>query len=184
MLVFQSKGNIELLSQRKLALFASKNAPQEIYTGAEALFSILQDMPLSLAGGWQAPLEKYLFNKADPMKPANFIHYLAKDINRFRPSSLEQRLLEENKLLVLSPEIKSGRASHSLVKKRDALLFLQIDSILFLYIDTGGRLEGYLRQLSERKHRLYILNHPLNLAYFGEDILTVDEENVGEIFEL
>ncbi|HGY57162.1 MAG TPA: hypothetical protein ENK44_15750 [Caldithrix abyssi] len=182
MITFQSTGNIELLSQRKMALFASKNTPSELYNDALSLFHALQDMPISLAGGWQAPLERHLFNRADPLKPANYLYYLAKDINGYRPSETERHLLEEKKLLVLSPEIKSKRPSQSFVKRRDDLLFSQIDSILFLYISPGGRLDTYLLQLSSRKNKLYILNHPLNQPYFGEDILAMDAENAGELF--
>ena len=182
MLVFQSRGNIELLSQRKLAVFASQNTPDRIYREAEKLFSALQRLPLSLAGGWQAPLERRLYARADVQQAANYIHYLAKDINEFQPNDLQNRLLQENKLLVLAPEIRAKRASRSLVKQRDALLFSQIDSILFLYISPGGRLDTYLRQLSSPKNKLYILNHPLNQSYFGEDILAIDAENVWELF--
>ena len=180
-LVLRSKGSIELLSQRKLAVFASRNAPREIYKSAEELFKALQKLYLSLAGGWQAPLERRLFESADPHQPANYIYYLAKDINAFRPTPLQQRILDENKLLMLSPEIKAKRTSQSLVKQRDALLFSQIDSVLFIYIHPGGRLEGYLHQLSERKNKLYILNHPLNQPYFGEDILPLDVDNAEEV---
>ena len=181
MLIFQSKGNIELLSQRKLAVFASKDTPREIYPDAEKCFAALRQLALCLAGGWQAPLERRLFEQADTGLAANYILYLAKDINAFRPTALQQHLLDENKLLVLSPEIKAKRASQSLVKQRDALLFSQIDSVLFLYIRPGGRLEGYLRELSARKSRLYILNHPLNRPYFGEDILPLDGDNAEEV---
>jgi len=181
MLIFQSKGNIELLSQRKLAVFASQHAPQEIASSAAVVFEALQKLPLSLAGGWQAPLERRLLEQADAGLAANYILYLAKDINAFRPTPRQQRLLDENKLLVLSPEIKAKRASQSLVKQRDALLFSQIDSVLFLYIHPGGRLEGYLRELSARKSKLYILNHPLNRPCFGEDILPLDGDTAEEV---
>ncbi len=179
--VFETRGNVELLSQLKVALFASKETPKTLYADALALFQSLQNMPLALAGGWHAPLEKFLFKNILLRCQANFIQYLARDINRIKPGAGQAELLKNEKLLLISPDIRQVRPSESLVKKRDSLLFSQISKILFLHISPGGRLEKYFNQLNPAEYHLYILDHPLNKPFFRQDVLRINAENAEDI---
>ncbi len=179
-LIFETMGNVELLSQNKLAIFSSRKTPQAIYPSAKALFKILVQMPLSLAGGWQAPIEKKLLNEfAQNPTTAHFIYYLAKDITTFRPNPLQEALIKENRMLAIAPDLSQDRPTSKQVDARDQLLFEQVPKTLFLFIEAGGRLEKYLVGLSARKYPLYILDHPLNEKYFSEDIIPVNEDNAA-----
>ncbi len=179
-LIFKTIGNVELLSRNKLAVFSSRKTPKAINSAAQALFKTLVQMPLSLAGGWQAPLEKNLFNDfAQSSTKAHFIYYLAKDISTFKPNPLQAGLIKENRLLAIAPGLSQNRPTRKQVDARDQLLFEQVPKALFLFIEKGGRLEKYLVGLSARNYPLYILDHPLNEKYFGEDIIPVNEENAA-----
>ena len=181
-LIFKTMGNVELLSQKKLAVFSSRSVPEEIIPAAEELFKTLIRMPLSLTGGWQAPLEKKLFNEfTQNPTTAHFIYYLAKDISAFKPSPLQETLITEKRLLVIAPQIKQNRPTQKLVTARDRLLFEQVSRILFLYIEEAGRLERYLSGLSARKYQLYILDHALNKKFFSEDIIPLNANNAIEL---
>lgn len=181
-LIFETMGNVELLSQMKLAVFSSRAVPSAIIPDAQALFKTLVHMPLSLAGGWQAPLEKKLFNAfAQKADSAHFIYYLAKNIGTFKPNPLQETLLADKRMLVIAPRVNQSRPTQKQVDARDRLLFEQVQNILFLFIEKGGRLETYLHGLSARKYPLFILDHPLNKNYFAEDIVPVNADNAASL---
>jgi len=182
--VFDTLGNVELLSQKKLAVFASKNAPEDLIQSYDDFFYTLLDMPIALAGGWQSPLEKILFKQMDPDKQANIIHYIAKDVNRFKPTDKQQQLLDKNKLLIISPELKDNRVNASAVDKRDKLIFAQNKNILFLYIEAGGRLYRYFQDLSRLNYQLYIVDHPRNENYFFDGITRLSEDSIIELLSI
>jgi hypothetical protein len=181
--IFETLGNVELLSQQKIALFASRSAPPPIYEPALALFQELIRLPLTLVGGWQAPLEKFLFKHSEAQQRANYIHYLSSNINQFKADDRQKELLQSDKLLVISPLLKEKRASRPSVKKRDELIFRQVKKILFLYVHPGGRLETYFRHLSEQDYLLYLLDDPLNQAFRHEDVITVSADNPAIILQ-
>ncbi len=181
---FETSGNVELLSQQKIALYASKDAPKALYPQALRTFQKLSQMPVSVAGGWQAPLEKYLFRNISMKAKANYIFYLARNINYVQPNEKQQRLLETGKLLFISTGTKQQRISQNTTKERDALLFAQIKKIFFLYINRGGRLERYFNQLSELRYQLFVLDHSLNAEFITEDVIAVSEDNVAELIKV
>jgi len=180
--IFITSGNIEILNQKKIAIFSSKLTPKELYTSIESIFKKLQNQNIAIASGWQAPLEKNLFKTIDPGDRANYIYYLAKDLNQTKINKVEENLLNQNKLLLISPNLQEVRITKSLVTERDELLFSQNNKILFFYISAGGRLEGYFNKLIEKQYQIYIFDHPLNYRFFTKDVTSVNEDNIIDIF--
>jgi len=181
---FETLGNVELLSQNALALFASRHTPQPIIPEAQKLFTALTRLPLALAGGWQAPLEKKLLRSIDPAAAANYLYYLAKDINTFQPDRVQQRLLNQRKLLILSPGIHAPRPSAKEISRRDTLLFAQVRKILFFYIAPSGRLEKYFNYLLEQAFQVFLLKHPLNAHLFNSDLVLLNSENAQDLLSV
>lgn len=179
--IFQTVGNVELLSQKKIAVFASKKSPSELMQIIDDLSDRLFEIPIALASGWQSPLEKTIYQKFNEKCTANIIHYFAKDINQFKPTKKQQRWIDQNKLLIISPELKEIRTSASAVDKRDRLIFSQNKKILFLYIEPKGRLEKYFIELSQLNYQLYILEHPLNASYFHDDLIRFSDDSVESL---
>ena len=182
--IFITRGNIEILNQRKIAIFSSKLTPKELYTSIESIFKKLQNRNIAIASGWQAPLEKNLLKKIDPGDKANYIYYLAKDLNQKKISKVEENLITQNKLLLISPNLQEVRITKSLVTERDELLFAQNNKILFFYMSEGGRLEGYYNKLIEKQYQIYILDHPLNKPFFTNDTIPVNGDNINDIFNI
>lgn len=179
--IFQTLGNVELLSQKKVAVFASKSAPDTLVPIVNKLAARLFQLPLALAGGWQSLLEKSVYQKFNVNCRTNIIHYVARDINQFKPTDKQQELIAQNKLLVIAPELKEIRASALGVDKRDRLIFSQNKKIIFLYIEPKGRLEKYFRDLSQLNFQLYILDDPANESYFYEDVIRINEDSVDSL---
>jgi hypothetical protein len=177
---FESRGNIELLSQKIVAVFSSKNTPPEIYPAAEKLFEKMIDSPLSLASGWQAPLEKKLLGLTHSTMKANIVYYTAKDLSQIKLSPALIDLEREKKLLIVSAQSRQTRPTKSDINKRDALLFKQVSHVLFFYINPGGRLEEYFNHLQEAAFPVFILQHPLNERFLVSGCSVLDEDNLAE----
>lgn len=178
--IFETLGNVELLSQNRVAVFASKSTPREMYPAAEQLIDSIIPLPLALAGGWQAPLEKELLKKITLAKAnANIIHYLAKNINTIQPDTVQQRLIKENRLLLISPGINEARPSAKQINRRDELLFSQINKIIFIYISNGGRLQEYFERLIASSYQVFLFDHPLNKNFFNKDVVLLNPDNCG-----
>lgn len=182
--IFETLGNVELLSQNRAALFASRSAPREIYADVFRLLEALAVLPLALAGGWLAALEKELLKKiCSGPGHTNVIHYLAKNINTLRPDKTQQRLLDEKRLLFISPGIQQARASAKQIARRDELLFSQINKIIFLYIAEGGRLQEYFERLLAASYQVFLFDHPLNEKYFNKDVVLLNPDNCGILLD-
>jgi hypothetical protein len=179
-LVFNTRGNIELLSQNRLALFASQEFPEELRADLDEFFGCLLHLPLGLAGGWQSPLERQLYARFHASMQANVIHYFARDINQLVLTPLQSRLMEKGKLLMIAPDTGSPRVSKALVKKRDRLLFAQNRKICFLFIRPGGMLEQYFAELLQTGHAVYVFDHKVNEKFkmAGAIPLTMDDLEV------
>jgi len=178
---FKSCGNIELLSRKRVALFASRNTPAEIYPAASALFHVLCNLPLCLGGGWQAPLEKKLLNQLPGAPRAGLIYYSATDIGGRALNQKLQKIFEAQKLLLLCAEAAPGRASRSAVDKRDQLLFGQITRIIFFYIAPEGRLESVFNTLLKNNNTPFVLDHPLNKPFLNAGGLAINEDNARDL---
>lgn len=173
--IFQSLGNIELLSREKIILLSSQNAPPAFKEKAGEFFTELRNQQVALAGGWQSALEKHLFKQADIQDSAGYIHYLARNLNSFVPNEQQQMLIHAGKLLLLAPEIKQNRAARTLVNKRDQLMLNQIRKVLLLYVRLGGRLEEYIKSGVFCNHQMFILNHAGNRVVFSDDMVVIDD---------
>lgn len=176
---FESRGNIELLSQKPIAVFASQKTPEEIYKRAQNVFLKLCELPVSLAGGWQAPLERKLLQTILPAMQANIIYYSARDISKIKMMEKLTALETENKLLVVSAQSRQIRPSQNDIDKRDRLIFSQVSKILFMHVSEGGRLEKYFNSCLQNGLPVYILDHPLNKSFTVFDTVAVNEDNVN-----
>lgn len=182
-MTFETIGNVEILSQTKLAIFCSRKYSSEVESKSISLMQKIAKLPICLAGGWQAPLEKKLFkqlalHKARP----HLIYYLAKNINLLRTNVLQQNLINNEQLLVVAPPIDQNRQNKKLVGERDKLIFRQVKKILFLSISDGGQLENYLKELSQKNYQIFILEDESNEKYYGSDIVVLNEDNLNLLF--
>jgi len=178
---FKSSGNIELLSQKRIAIFSSRNAPREIYPAAMAVFETLSKLPITIGGGWQAPLEKEYLKRLDQKTKADILLYSATEIASRTLTPALSLLKQNDKLLLLSVEEAPERATKRDVDKRDHLLFSQIKQILFLFIAQGGRLEKTFESLLKQGFSPLILEHPSNRLFIDLGGLAVNSDNIVDV---
>lgn len=182
--VFETLGNVELLSQNRAAILASQQAPAEIFKPARALADSIAKLPLAAAGGWQSPLEKEILHQISHVKnQCNIIHYLARNINNLKLNKRQNPLMNSNKLLLISPEIQDTRPSRRQINNRDELMFSQIDKVLFLFISAGGRLEEYFNRMISSSYKVFLFDHPLNKRFFDSNVVLLNEENADLLLQ-
>ena len=177
---FETRGNIELLSQKNLAVFASRTTPDEIFDSAEELFNKLLYKQLAVCSGWQAPLEKRLLKKFNAMQNANLVFYTAKDIAAVNLDNSLEKMEQAGKLLIISSCARGERASAATVNKRDRLILQQVKRLLFLFIQPGGRLEQYFKNYNTPGYSLYLLDHPLNQPFMMENIVAINSDSIPD----
>jgi hypothetical protein len=176
--VFETLGNIELLSQKRAAVFASQKTPAELHGPVISFLDALKRLPIALAGGWQSPLEKKILNQINSSgSRCNIIHYLAKNINNFKPGEDQNQLVKDGRMLFISPGIQELRPSQRQINSRDELIFSQIDKILFIFIAAGGRLEEYFNRLLSASYQVFLFEHPLNKEFFNSSAVLLNEDN-------
>ena len=180
-MVFTTRGNIALLSQDKVALFASRKTPPLMESAIFEIFDTIRALPIGLSGGWQSPVEKRLFKRMDSGQTANVLYYFARDLNTIRLSPLQEQLLAHDKLLMIAPETQSVRANKKSVLRRDQLLLTQNKKVCFLHITPGGRLETYFNRLLREGYFVYLLEHPFNESFYGPDVSLLNPDNVKEL---
>ncbi len=181
-LVFTSRGNIEILSQNKIALFASRQTPKQMYGDILNFFKQLINLPIGLASGWQSLIEKQLYKEMNPVQKANVIHYFAREISQLQLSIFQQHLLGNQKLLMIAPETTSKRPNKLLIKKRDQLIFAQNKKVCFLYIQPGAKLEDYFNELHHSGHSIYLLDHELNRTFISANVVLLNKDNLEILF--
>ncbi len=176
-MIFETKGNVELLSANRFAVFASRNTPEELIQYSCDVCDSIKRFSFCAVGGWQAKAEKKILSHIWEETNASVIHYLAKNLNTFSPNVTQQTYLDAKRLLFVAPPLNQLRPSHKEITQRDQLLFSQTRKIFFIHIQPGGRLEMYLNHLSEKNFTLFILDHSLNAPFFDSGMIKIHPDN-------
>jgi len=177
---FITRGNAELLCQKKLAVFASNAVHNLNYLEIVQLFNSLKQQNIALAGGWHSFIEKVLFMTAEKRDSANYLYYVAKDLNNYRFNAQQQQLIEAKKLLMIGRDSTQKRISRNSSRWRNELIFSQMDAVLFIYIRPEGKLHACFERLLEIGMRVLVLDIPENKPFLVSGVAVVNRDNVGE----
>jgi hypothetical protein len=175
------QGNKKLIEDSPIIVYCSKEIPLSVYYTANTVFTELLKLPLTVAGGWQSPMEKRVLKNYKNEYPANIVCCLAKGMENFRLPRHLRPLMEDGKLLVISPFQNKARISRRSVMMRDELAFDLIQRFFFLYINQGGYLESILRRCMDTGKKIYFLAHHANTAYLVEGVQPVNAKNMQEV---
>ncbi len=181
---FKSKGNIELLSHKRVALLASRHAPEMIFPVALNLAQALAQLSISIAGGWQSPLEKACLKIFEKSTHTSILYYSATDISYRRPDSFMMQMEQEKRLLFLCTEDAPKRAGTRDVDKRDQLMAGQVGLFLFLFIAANGRLERHFDSLLKNGRTPLVLDIPQNRPYLKSGGIAVNEDSIRELLQV
>jgi len=177
---FITRGNPQLLSQKKLAVFASNATPDLNYLEITGVFNALKTLPIALAGGWHSFMEKVLFTTIEKSDQANYVYYLARDLNSYPFNYQQQEMMRAGKLLVIGRESSQRRINRHSSRWRNKLIFEQTDGVLFLYIRPEGLLHGCFEKLILHGEQVFVLDIPENHRFLCSDAIPVNRENLTD----
>lgn len=155
-------GNKDLLSQRPLAVYCSREIPLSVYDPALELVERLVTEPLTLAGGWHSRLEKEALKLREPGSASNIIYFLAKGIQNFKLPHFLRSDLDRGKVLIISPWMRGQRVDRPKVDRRNTLILEKIHRFLFLSLKEGGNLEELFYRCLSQEREVWIFDHPEN----------------------
>ena len=165
---FHSRGNIELLSQRIVAVYGSREAPS-VLEGDVALAARNMAMEeMTVAGGWQSRLEKCFLSSFVRVGRGYLISYAARKLEDRALSPAMNRMLDEKRLLQVAPDVATIRPTVKTVARRDALLLEQCHVVLFLYLAPGGQLAMLFEYLLAKGFPVYVLDHAFHRTWLKQ----------------
>jgi hypothetical protein len=140
-------GNLDILRQKKLALFCSVKCPGNLILQTYDLARALRDAGVTVIGGFHSPMEKecltVLLRGTQPV-----IVCLARSIEKMRTPSRWQAPLAESRLLLLSPFAeKLRRATADLARKRNGFVAALAEAIFVAHAAPGSKTERFCRDV-------------------------------------
>lgn len=136
-------GNLDILRQKKLALFCSVKCPGNLILQTYDLARTLRDEGVTIIGGFHSPMEKeclaLLLRGTQPV-----IICPARSIERMRTPSEWKAPLAEGRLLLLSPFAeKLRRITADLAQKRNKLVAALADAVFVAHAAPGSKTEHF-----------------------------------------
>lgn len=155
-------GNPALLREPILGLFCSIAVPGRVVVEAYDVARSLARSGGTVAGGFQAPLERevldYLLRGS-----ACVIICPGRSLHAMRLPALWRRALAASRLLLLSPfspDLK--RPTSAVAEERNRLVAALASRLLFLHAAPGGRLTRLAQEAARWSLPMHCLDHPAN----------------------
>lgn len=175
-------GNPALISLLPSAIVirASRNLAPELVSDCKHLLSSITEIPLIFAGGWQSPFENFCLEFLHHSSPYHsFLYFVAKNIIGEKLLHLKQiRKLSLNRCVFINPDLTTKKLTKDNIKKRDKFIVSHLSHFLFLYIQPEGWNHHLFQACVKEKKNIYVLNHPVNEAYFWDSVTLVDPWSV------
>ncbi|GAB4379436.1 MAG: hypothetical protein Kow0042_28830 [Calditrichia bacterium] len=178
---FQVRGHIQLLSQNPLGVFCSRRIPSEDQELITDFLKSLIRFPFTLAGTWQSPLEKKLFEFYSLRSPAQIIWYLSRGISSIPLSPDLKYALNTGKILLIAPNIEAGTPYKNPVIAHDQLILKHLPRLLFLSINQGGNLERIFHKSLQSRKQVYLLDSAHNKFWQRYPIQTISKTDITQL---
>lgn len=170
-------GNVEALSNNKLAFFCSVKCPGEPIVQAYDFARSLRDSGVTIIGGFQSPIEKdcleLLLRGTQPV-----IICPARSLQKIRLPALWRTAIQQEQLLLLSPFAERfRRPTVELSEQRNEFVAKMADQVLFAYADPGGKTEALARKVISSGKPVWVLDSKenVNLVALGAKAVTAEQ---------
>lgn len=173
-------GDLDILRQKKLALFCSVKCPGNLILQTYDLARALRDTGVTVISGFHSPMEKecltLLLRGTQPV-----IVCPARGIERMRLPTAWKAPLAENRLLILSPlGVKQRRVTADLAEKRNEFVAALSDKVLVAYAAPGSKTERFCHDVLAWGKPLLTLENDDNAHLLALGARPVRPENVSE----
>ena len=175
---YNFKGNRELLDTSLLGVFCSQKIDLASYYEMGDFIETLSDLPLVYAGGWQSNIEKKVLRTFSKNR---IVYFLAKSINCYKPSSLIQKMLDNQNALVVSNIPSTNRVDKQTVKQRDGFILSVVNKFLILSMSENGHVENFVIDALQLLKTVYLFDHFTNSKWFGKypSLKPVSKNNIN-----
>ena len=172
-------GNLDILRQKKLALFCSVKCPGNLILQTYDLARALRDEGVTIIGGFHSPMEKECLTLLlRGMQP--IIICPARSIERMRTPSEWKAPLAEGRLLLLSPFAeKMRRATVDLARKRNELVAALADEVFVAHAAPGSKTEHFCHDVLSWGKPLMTLESDENAGLIARGARPVQPGNVS-----
>jgi predicted Rossmann fold nucleotide-binding protein DprA/Smf involved in DNA uptake len=171
-------GNLDILKQKKLALFCSVRCPGSIIIQAYDCVKVLRDAGITVISGFHSPVEKeclkILLRGKQPVIvcPARSLENM-----RLKPEFKEP--LEDGRLLFLSPfQQNENRISAQRSDARNHFIATLADAVLIAYAAPGGKLVELFKEMLAFKKLTLALENEYNRHLAQTGVKWVNKPNI------
>jgi predicted Rossmann fold nucleotide-binding protein DprA/Smf involved in DNA uptake len=173
-------GNLDILRQKKLALFCSVKCPGNLILQTYDFARILRDEGVTIIGGFHSPMEKECLTLLlRGMQP--IIICPARSIERMRIPGEWKAPLAEGRLLLLSPFAeKMRRATVDLARKRNELVAALADEVFVAHAAPGSKTEYFCHDVLAWGKPLLTLESDENAGLIARGAKPIRPDRIGE----
>jgi len=157
-------GNLEILKNRKIALFCSVKCPGNLILKTYDLAGELRDKGVTVIGGFHSPMEKecqaLLLRGSQPV-----IVCPARSIVSMRVPGEWKKPLADGRLLVLSPfEKRFRRPTAALAATRNDFVAALAEEIFIAHAAPGSKTEAFCRRILSWSKPVLTFDSPENAS--------------------
>jgi predicted Rossmann fold nucleotide-binding protein DprA/Smf involved in DNA uptake len=170
-------GNLDLLSQRPIALFCSIQCPDDLILKTYDLARSLQEAAIPVISGFHTPIEQdclnILLRGTSPI-----IHCPARSLHNIRLSPDQKQAIEGNYLLLISPFNASyPRATAKLAEKRNELIGAIAHTICIAYAAPNSKTLAFAQRLIGAGN-VVTFDSPINAALHEQGMTKLDIDQI------
>jgi predicted Rossmann fold nucleotide-binding protein DprA/Smf involved in DNA uptake len=172
-----SRGNLDLLEKRTLALFCSARCPGNLILRSYDFARRLRDPELAVIGGFHSPMEKeclaLLLRSEQPV-----VICPARSIENLRVPTEWREPLEDGRLLLLSPfDAGHRRTTEQTARIRNDFVASLADEVFVAHAAPESKTEAFCEEIVARGKVLLTLDSPDNAHLLALGARAIDSES-------
>lgn len=172
-------GDLNILSELKIALFSSSHCPGEILLQTYDLAQTLRRFGVTVIGGFHAPMERHAFDIL--LKSLNSVIYCpARSLLKMRiPRDLKEPLQQKRLLILSCFNDSQNRATEQTAIKRNRFAAALADAVFITHARPGSKLENLAEEVVSWKKPVYSLETKFNRNLFerGAELIHIRQAN-------
>ena len=172
-------GNIDLLRQKKIGIFASRDAPQSIIIPAEKFVFAISKLPYVFISGWHSPFEKKILEKLLVLEK-EIIFFTSLGIKNLRMDNHLIKTWRNGRLLIISFFECNPKMTSLNALRRNEMISDISEQNLFLYVNSNGNLRNLIPRLTKNGRNPLVFNNSVNSNYL-KNCAPVDIGNYKDI---
>jgi len=163
-------GNIEILKQSLLGLFASVKCPASLILKAHDLAQKLVEDCTPVISGFHSPVEKEMLSVLQ-RGSGSIVICPARGLEEMRIPARYHHLFEKGRLLLLSAFPSSiKRPKENFTQERNRIVGTLAERIMIIYANPGGKIEALCRDFLKWNKPVFALPGNQNAHLFNQGI--------------